>query len=46
MLLGPAVKTLLGLLILMATLKYWPDLFHKLFENTFANGIHILHLAR
>jgi len=46
MLMGPAVKTLLGILILMATLKYWPDLFHKLFENTLENGIHILHLAR
>jgi hypothetical protein len=30
----------------MATLKYWPDLFHKLFQNTLENGIHILHLAR
>jgi flagellar biosynthetic protein FliR len=46
MLMGPAVKTLLGILILMATLKYWPDLFHKLFENTLENGIHILHLAQ
>jgi len=46
MLMGPAIKTLLGILILMASLKYWPDLFHKLFQNTFENGIHILHMAR
>ncbi len=46
MLLGPAIKSLLGILILMATLKYWPDLFHRLFQNTLENGVHILHLAQ
>lgn len=46
MLLGPAVKSLLGILILIATLKYWPDLFHKLFQSTLENGVQILHLAR
>jgi flagellar biosynthetic protein FliR len=46
MLLGPAVKSLLGLLILITTLKYWPDLFHRLFLDTMANGERILHLAR
>ena len=46
MLLGPAVKSLLGIVILIATLKYWPDLFQKLFQETLENGIHILHLAR
>ena len=46
MLLGPAIKSLLGILILIATLKYWPDLFHELFQNTLENGVHILHLAR
>jgi flagellar biosynthetic protein FliR len=46
MLLGPAVKSLLGIVILIATLKYWPDLFHRLFENTLENGVNILHLAR
>ena len=44
--LGPAVKSLLGLLILIATLKYWPDLFHRLFLETMTNGESILHLAR
>jgi len=46
MMLGPAVKSLLGLLILIATLKYWPDLFHRLFLETITNGERILHLAR
>jgi len=46
MLLGPAVKSLLGLLILIATLKYWPDLFHRLFLESMANSERILHLAR
>jgi flagellar biosynthesis protein FliR len=45
MLLGPAVKSLLGLLILIATLKYWPDLFRRLFMDSLTNGINILHLA-
>jgi flagellar biosynthetic protein FliR len=46
MLLGPAVKSLLGLLILIATLKYWPDLFRRLFMESLMNGERILHLAR
>jgi flagellar biosynthetic protein FliR len=46
MLLGPAIKSLLGIFILIATLKYWPDLFHHLFQDSVANGEHILHLAR
>jgi flagellar biosynthetic protein FliR len=46
MMLGPAVKSLLGLLILIASLKYWPDLFHRLFLETITNGERILHLAR
>jgi len=46
MLLGPAIKSLLGISILIATLKYWPDLFRGLFLNTLANGERILHLAR
>jgi flagellar biosynthetic protein FliR len=45
MLLGPAVKSLLGLTILIATLKYWPDLFRHLFTDAVANGEHILHLV-
>jgi flagellar biosynthetic protein FliR len=45
MLLGPSIKSLLGLTILIATLKYWPDLFRRLFLDSLANGEHLLHLA-
>lgn len=43
---GPAVKSMLGILILIATLKYWPDLFHQLFTDSVAKGERLLHLAR
>ncbi len=45
MLLGPAVKSLLALFILIATLKYWPDLFRRLFLESIGNAEHLLHLA-
>lgn len=45
MLLGPAIKSLLGVGILIATLKYWPDLFHRLFVDAVTNGERIFHLA-
>lgn len=45
MLMGPAVKSLLGIVVLIATLKYWPDLFRHLFTDAVANGEHLLHLA-
>lgn len=45
MLLGPAIKSLLGISILIATLKYWPDLFRRLFTAAVANGERIFHLA-
>jgi flagellar biosynthetic protein FliR len=46
MVLGPAIKGLLGISILIATLKYWPDLYRHLFMNSVANGENLLHLAR
>jgi flagellar biosynthesis protein FliR len=46
MLLGPAVKSVLGLLILISALKYWPDLFELLFLRSTATADHLLHLAR
>lgn len=46
MLLGPAVKSLLGLTVLVATLRYWPDLFRRLFLDAMLNGDRLLHLAR
>lgn len=45
MLLGPAVKSMLGIGVLIATLKYWPDLFRKLFTAAVANSEHLLHLT-
>jgi flagellar biosynthetic protein FliR len=46
MVIGPAVKSILGISILIATLKYWPDLFHNLFLKSVAEGEHLLHIAR
>jgi flagellar biosynthetic protein FliR len=46
MLLGPAVKGPLGLLILIATLKYWPAIFNRLFMDSVMNGERLLHMAR
>jgi flagellar biosynthesis protein FliR len=45
MLLGPAVKSLLGIAVLIATLKYWPDLFRRLFMDSMANGERLFHLV-
>jgi len=45
MILGPAVKSLLGLVILMATITYWPDLFRRLFLDSIAKGDQLLRLA-
>lgn len=45
MLLGPPVKSLLGIVVLIATLKYWPDLFRRLFMDAMTNGDRLLHLA-
>lgn len=46
MLLGPSVKCLLGLMILIATLKYWPDLFHRFFVECVTNAEQLLRMAR
>lgn len=45
MMLGPSVKSILGIFILIATLKYWPDLFRRLFLESIGNAEHLLHLA-
>jgi flagellar biosynthesis protein FliR len=46
MLLGPALKSMLGIGVLLATLKYWPDLFRRLFMGAMSHGEQLLHLAR
>ena len=45
-LLGPAVKSVLGLLILISALKYWPDLFETFFLRSMVTADHLLHLAQ
>jgi flagellar biosynthesis protein FliR len=45
MLLGPAIKSILGLTILMCALKYWPDEFERLFIKSMGTADHLLHLA-
>jgi flagellar biosynthetic protein FliR len=46
MLLGTTVKSILGIVILAATLRYWPDLFQRLFLDSLAKGERLLHIAR
>ena len=46
MLLGPAVKSLLGLGILYTSLKYWPEMFRSLFLDSLTFADKLLHLAR
>lgn len=46
MLLGPAIKSILGLLVLIATLRYWPDMFRGFFLSSVQLGEKLLHLAR
>jgi len=46
MLLGPAVKSILGILILVSALKYWPNMFEHLFINSIGMADNLLHLAR
>ena len=46
MLLGPAVKSILGLLVLICALKYWPDMFAHLFLASMVQADHLLHLAQ
>lgn len=46
MLLGPALKSVLGLLILISALKYWPGIYEKMLVNSLGQTEHLLHLAR
>lgn len=46
MVIGPAVKSLLGLMVLFAALKYWPDMFRVLFVRSMEYANHLLYLAR
>jgi flagellar biosynthetic protein FliR len=46
MLMGPAIKSVLGILILLSALKYWPGMFENLFLNSMNKTDYLLHLAR
>jgi len=46
MLMGPAVKSMLGVLVLSVTLRFWPHLFARYFAESIAYAEHLLHLAR
>ena len=46
MLLGPAVKSMLGVTILSVTMRFWPHLFEQYFSQSVAYAEHVLHLAR
>jgi len=46
MLLGPAVKSMMGVLLLGVTLRFWPHLFERYFSESIAYTEHLLHLAR
>lgn len=46
MLLGPAVKSMLGVLVLTVTMQFWPQLFQRYFSESIAYTDRLLHLAR
>jgi flagellar biosynthetic protein FliR len=46
MLLGPAIKSMLGVLLLGSTIAFWPRLFEKYFLQSIAYSENLLHLAR
>jgi flagellar biosynthetic protein FliR len=46
MLLGPAVKSMLGVTVLGITMRFWPHLFERYFSESIAYAEHLLHLAR
>lgn len=45
-LLGPAVKSILGIIVLMSALEFWPDLFQNMFMRSLVTADRLLHLAQ
>lgn len=45
MLLGPAVKSMMGVLVLAATIGFWPRLFERYFSQSIVFTEQVLHLA-
>jgi flagellar biosynthetic protein FliR len=46
MLLGPAIKSMLGVLVLGVTMRFWPHLFERYFSQSITYTEHMLHLAQ
>jgi len=46
MLLGPAIKSMLGVLLLGATIVFWPHLFERYFSQSLAYTEQLLHIAK
>jgi flagellar biosynthesis protein FliR len=46
MLLGPAIKSMLGVVVLGVTIQFWPQLFQRYFSESIAYTDRLLHLAR
>jgi len=45
-LLGPAVKSMLGMAVLVTVLRFWPDLLERWFSNSLAYAERLLDVAR
>jgi flagellar biosynthetic protein FliR len=46
MLLGPAVKSMLGVLVFGVTMRFWPHMFERYFSESIVYAEHLMHLAR
>ena len=46
LLLGPAIKSLLGAAVLLGVVRYWPDFMERGFRNSLVHVEQLLHLAR
>jgi flagellar biosynthesis protein FliR len=46
MLLGTAIKSLIGIVVLISSLKYWPGIYSSLFTHSLELAVRVLHLAR
>jgi len=46
MLLGPAVKSMLGVVVFGVTMRFWPHMFEQYFSESIVYAEHLMHLAR
>ena len=45
LLLGPSIKSVLGVFVLAGTLVYWPSIFERYFSQSISFTDRLLHLA-